>query len=78
MEILLCSGYPTQIVLGQLLVLAGMAPWLRNGSIDWYGWAFPGLSTPAFSLSSTFVFVLSIADTVVLLSLIVIFLLTAW
>lgn len=71
MEILLCSGYPTQIVLGKLLVLAGMAPVLPNGSISWYGWGFSGLSTPAFSLSSTFVFVVSVADTVVLLALIV-------
>jgi membrane protease YdiL (CAAX protease family) len=71
LEILLCSGYPTQIALGQLLVLAGMAPVLPTGSISWYGWGFPGLSTPAFSLSSTFVFVVSVADTVVLLSLIV-------
>jgi len=71
LEILLCSGYPTQILLGQLLVLAGMAPWLPHGSIAWHGWAFPGFFTPAFSLSSTFVFVVSVADTVVLLSLIV-------
>jgi len=69
-EILLCSGYPTQIVLGKLLVVAGMTPWLPNGSTYWYGWAVPGLSTPAFSLSSTFVFVVSVLDTVVLLSLI--------
>jgi hypothetical protein len=67
LEILLCSGYPTQIVLGKLLVLAGMAPWLPNGSTYWYGWVVPGVSTPAFSLSSTFVFVVSVADTVVLL-----------
>ena len=53
-EILLCSSYPTQIVLGQLLLLAGIEP------IDATG-----------SLSSRFVFILSIADTVVLLSLIV-------
>jgi len=71
LEILLCSGYPTQIVLGKLLVFAGMAPWLPNGSTYWYGWAVPGLSTPAFSLSSTFVFVVSVLDTVVLLSLMV-------
>jgi membrane protease YdiL (CAAX protease family) len=53
-EILLCSGYPTQILLGQLLVVAGVAPLLPDGS-----------------LSATFVFILSLADTVVLLSLIV-------
>ena len=71
MEILLCSGYPTQIVLGQLLILAGLPPALPDGSLDWYGWGFPGFRTPAFHLSSTFVFVLSVADTVLLLSLIV-------
>jgi membrane protease YdiL (CAAX protease family) len=53
-EILLCSGYPTQIVLGQLLLLAGIPPLDAGGS-----------------LSSRFVFILSIADTVLLLSLIV-------
>jgi uncharacterized protein len=52
-EILLCSGYPTQIVLSQLLVLAGIRPANADGS-----------------LSSTFVFVLSFADTALLLSLI--------
>ena len=54
MEILLCSGYPTQILLGQLLVAAGIQPLDASGS-----------------LSGTFVFALSMADTVVLLSLIV-------
>lgn len=53
LEILLCSGYPTQILLGQLLVLAGIPPRGADGS-----------------LSATFVFVLSLADTVLLLSLI--------
>jgi membrane protease YdiL (CAAX protease family) len=53
-EILLCSGYPTQILLGQLLMLAGIAPLDAGGS-----------------LSATFVFILSIADTLLLLSLIV-------
>jgi membrane protease YdiL (CAAX protease family) len=53
-EILLCSGYPTQIVLGQMLVIAGIRPQLADGS-----------------LSGTFVFILSLADTVLLLSLIV-------
>jgi membrane protease YdiL (CAAX protease family) len=70
-EILLCSGYPTQIVLGKLMIVAGIAPWLREGSVSWYGWGFPGFSTPALQLSSTFIFVLSLADTVLLLSLIV-------
>jgi membrane protease YdiL (CAAX protease family) len=53
-EILLCSGYPTQIFLGQLLVLAGVQPLGADGS-----------------LSSRFVFVLSLADTVLLLSIII-------
>ena len=53
-EILLCSGYPTQIFLGQLLVLAGIQPLDAGGS-----------------LSSTFVFVLSLADSVLLVSIIV-------
>jgi membrane protease YdiL (CAAX protease family) len=57
-EILLCSGYPTQIVVGQLLVAAGIRPLLPNGS-----------------LSSTFVFLLSMADTVLLVGLILAFLL---
>jgi membrane protease YdiL (CAAX protease family) len=54
LEILLCSGYPTQILLGQLLMLAGIRPLGADGS-----------------LSATFVFALSIIDTLVLLSLIV-------
>lgn len=53
-EIVLCSSYPTQIFLGQLLVLAGIHPLRDDGS-----------------LSATFVFVLSLTDTVLLLSLIV-------
>jgi membrane protease YdiL (CAAX protease family) len=53
-EILLCSGYPTQILLGQLLVDAGIPPLLPNGS-----------------LSPTFVFAVSFADTALLLTLIV-------
>jgi len=57
-EILLCSGYPTQIVVGQLLVAAGIRPLLPNGS-----------------LSSTFVFLLSMADAVLLVGLILAFLL---
>lgn len=54
LEILLCSGYPTQLLIGQLLMVAGIPPLGPNGK-----------------LSSTFVFVLSFADTLVLLSLIV-------
>jgi membrane protease YdiL (CAAX protease family) len=57
LEILLCSGYPTQILIGQLLVLSGVPPLLANGS-----------------LSGTFVFVLSVGDTVLLLSLVIFFL----
>ena len=57
-EILLCSGYPTQILIGQLLVLFGIPPLMTNGS-----------------LSGTFVFALSIGDTVLLVSLIILFLL---
>ena len=53
-EILLCSGYPTQILLGQLLIAAGIPPQGADGA-----------------LSATFVFVLSFADTLLLLSLIV-------
>jgi membrane protease YdiL (CAAX protease family) len=53
-EILLCSGYPTQIFLGQLLMFAGIAPLGADGT-----------------LSATFVFALSTADTLLLLSLIV-------
>lgn len=52
-EILLCSGYPTQILIGQTLIGAGLSPTRPDGS-----------------LSSTFVFTLSLADTVALLSLI--------
>lgn len=33
-EILLCSGYPTQIVLGQLLTGAGIAPLMADGSLS--------------------------------------------
>ena len=55
-EILTCSGYPTQIFLGQLLVLAGVHPVAAGGD-----------------LSPTFVFVLSFADTALLLSLIIFF-----
>jgi membrane protease YdiL (CAAX protease family) len=53
-EIVLCSSYPTQIFLGQLLVLGGIRPQKDDGS-----------------LSSTFVFALSLTDTVLLLTLIV-------
>lgn len=52
-EILLCSGYPTQIMLGELLKDIGIPPLTANGS-----------------LSATFVFALSLADTAVLVALI--------
>ncbi len=52
-EILLCSGYPTQIMLGELLKDTGIPPLTADGS-----------------LSATFVFALSLADTAVLVALI--------
>ena len=51
-ELLLCSGYPTQIVLGELLKDLGIPPLRADGS-----------------LSATFVFALSLTDTVVLIAL---------
>jgi membrane protease YdiL (CAAX protease family) len=33
-EILLCSGYPSQLVVGQLLVVAGIRPSLPNGELS--------------------------------------------
>ena len=53
-EILLCSGYPTQIAIGSALYLAGVGAQRSDGS-----------------LSATFIFALSLLDTVVLLSLII-------
>ena len=53
-EILLCSGYPTQIFIGQVLVLAGISPLGGDGA-----------------LSPTFVFALALADTGLLVTLIV-------
>jgi membrane protease YdiL (CAAX protease family) len=53
-EIVLCSGYPTQLALGLLIQASGISP-LR----------------PDRSLSGSFVFTLSLLDTVVLLTLIV-------
>jgi membrane protease YdiL (CAAX protease family) len=53
-EILLCSGYPTQIALGYLLQGLGFEPLLADGS-----------------LNASFIFARSLADTVLLLSLIV-------
>ena len=53
MEILLCSGYPTQLSITFALMAAGMSPVLDDDQ-----------------LSATFVFTLTMIDTVVLLSLI--------
>ena len=53
-EILLCSGYPTQIALGYALQGLGLGPLRADGT-----------------LNATFIFALSLADTVLLLSLIV-------
>jgi membrane protease YdiL (CAAX protease family) len=53
-EILLCSGYPSQLLVGQLLVLGGIPPQLSDGT-----------------LSGTFVFALSLADSVLLIAMIV-------
>lgn len=57
-EILLCSGYPTQIAIGVGLQAAGVSPVRADGA-----------------LSARFVFALTLADTVILLSLIFLFLL---
>ncbi len=53
-EVLLCSGYPSQLLLGGLLQSAGISPLNQSGS-----------------LSATFVFALSLLDTVLLLGLII-------
>lgn len=55
-EILLCSGYPTQILISYLLIVAGIQP-----------------ANPDESLSGTFIVALSFLDTIVLLSLVVLF-----
>jgi hypothetical protein len=52
-EVLLCSGYPTQLALGGVARLAGLGP-----------------QSPDGTLSLTFVAVVSAADTVVLVALI--------
>jgi membrane protease YdiL (CAAX protease family) len=57
-EILLCSGYPTQIAIGMALHAAGLTATRADGT-----------------LSATFIFTLSVLDTVILLSLIFAFLL---
>ena len=53
-EIILCSGYPTQLWIGFLLQASGLDPLRPDGA-----------------LSATFIFTLSLIDTVVLLTLIV-------
>ena len=53
LEIVLCSGYPTQLMIGAALQDAGIAPLTASGT-----------------LSATFVFALSLGDTVVLITLI--------
>ncbi len=53
-EIVLCSGYPTQLALGLLIRAAGVSPVRPDGS-----------------LSASFVFALSLLDTVLLLTVIV-------
>ena len=53
-EILMCSGYPTQILIGYVLLAAGLGP-----------------MTPDGQLNGSFVFLLALSDTAVLLSLIV-------
>ena len=52
-EVVLCSGYPTQLAIGGVLQAAGVAPQHADGT-----------------LSATFIFALSLVDTVVLLALI--------
>lgn len=55
-EIIVCSGYPTQLLIGYLLVISGI-----------------GLPADGAQLSGDFVFALSLIDTLLLLSLIVMF-----
>jgi membrane protease YdiL (CAAX protease family) len=55
-EIIVCSGYPTQLLIGYLLVISGV-----------------GLPAEGAPLSGDFIFALSLIDTVLLLSLIVMF-----
>lgn len=52
LEIVLCSGYPTQLMLGAALQDAGIAPLTADGA-----------------LSATFVFALSLGDTVLLVAM---------
>jgi len=52
LEIVLCSGYPTQLMLGAALQDAGIAPLTADGA-----------------LSATFVFALSLGDTVALVAM---------
>src|SRR5438046_7913956 len=57
-EVLLCSDYPTQLLLGATFAAMGFRPQTPDGTLD-----------------ITFVVVLSLLDTVLLLGLIVVFLL---
>jgi membrane protease YdiL (CAAX protease family) len=57
LEILLCSGYPTQLAISGVLLMAGIAPTTADGG-----------------LNGRFVFALTLADTALLLSLIVVLL----
>ena len=54
LEILLCSGYPTQILISYVLLAAGVGP-----------------MTPTGQLNGSFVFLLALTDTALLLSVIV-------
>jgi membrane protease YdiL (CAAX protease family) len=57
LEVLICSGFPTQITVAWLLALAGQVPFRPDGK-----------------LSATYVFSLSLADAVLLISLVIWFL----
>ena len=52
LDVFLCSGIPTQLLIAQLLGMAGIRPMMRGGQLD-----------------STWVFVVAIGDTVLLLVL---------
>jgi membrane protease YdiL (CAAX protease family) len=57
LEVLLCSGFPTQLALGGTLVVLGFRPFTQPGS-----------------LATTYVVAISIADTIFVLALVVLFL----
>jgi len=56
LEVLLCSGFPTQVVISAVLIAFGMRPQTADGKFN-----------------APFIFVLTLADTVLLVGLIVIF-----